>query len=340
MKEGKKLKDILKIRESIIILYRKNEKWLIPILKFLIGMYAFSFVNKIGYMEALNNPAFMVVMGVLSIFLPLVWIAFFMILMVITHLLAASIEVAVIVGIFLICFQIFYIRVFPKESLLIFAMVVGYYFNLPYLVVLLGGLYIGLSAIPAVAIGTLIWHCIPMIKELCTGGGSDLTNIAIDDLLEIPAVFANIYARIMSFVANEQAWLISAIIFAMIIVLIYIITSVEIDYANYVAIGVGAFINILGFILAIILVKLEIGIIGLIFFTIISAAIAAVVQFFSRVLDYSSAERIQFEDEEYYYYVRAIPKVPIKYSKLKKKASRTTKLTKPKMTKTVKAADK
>ncbi len=285
-------------------------------------MYAFSFVNKIGYMQALDNMTFPLIMGVLSIFLPVPWISFFMILIVIAQLLVASIEVAVIVGIFMLCLQIFYVRVFPKESILIFAMIVGYYFNVPYLPVVLGGLYIGLSAIPAVAMGTLIWHSISVIKGLCEKGGTDFTNIEMSEILEIPTAFANIYSEIMSFIANEQAWIVSAIIFVMIIVLIYIITTVEIDYAHYLAIGVGAFINILGFILAMILVDFDMGVLGLIFSTLFSAGIAAIVQFFNRVLDYSSAEKVQFEDDEYYYYVRAIPKVPIKYAKTKKKSAK------------------
>ena len=319
------LKDLLKIRETIILLYKKNEKWVKPILKFLIGMFAFSFVNKIGYMQSLNNFAFAVIMGVLSVFLPVSWISFFIILIVMAHLVVASLEVAVIVGIFLICFQIFYIRVFPKESILIFAMIVGYYFKIPYLVVILGGIYIGVSAIPAVAIGTLIWYSVPMIKELCANGGSDFANMAVSDILEIPAVFANIYTNIMSFVANEQIWIVSAIIFAMIIGLIYVILLVDIDYSNYIAISVGGFINILGFILAALLAKLQIGIIGLIASTVISMAIAAVVQFFSMVLDYSAAERVQFEDDDYYYYVKAVPKVSVKHIKDKIKPIKTKK---------------
>lgn len=42
---------------------------------------------------------------------------------------------------------------------------------------------------------------------------------------------------------------------------------------------------------------------------IISMLVAAVVQFFSGVIDYTREERFEFEDEEYYYYVKAIPKV-------------------------------
>jgi len=32
------------------------------------------------------------------------------------------------------------------------------------------------------------------------------------------------------------------------------------------------------------------------------------VSFFARNLDYNRIERVQFEDDEYYYYVKAVPK--------------------------------
>ena len=42
--------------------------------------------------------------------------------------------------------------------------------------------------------------------------------------------------------------------------------------------------------------------------SVFSAAIAFVLQFFFFNLDYSRIERLQFEDDDYYYYVKAIPK--------------------------------
>ena len=41
---------------------------------------------------------------------------------------------------------------------------------------------------------------------------------------------------------------------------------------------------------------------------VISLLIAFVIQFLFFNLDYSRTERLQFEDDEYYYYVKAVPK--------------------------------
>ena len=38
---------------------------------------------------------------------------------------------------------------------------------------------------------------------------------------------------------------------------------------------------------------------------------ASLVQFFRFNLDYSRTEKVQFEDDEYYYYVKAVPKMTV-----------------------------
>ena len=45
--------------------------------------------------------------------------------------------------------------------------------------------------------------------------------------------------------------------------------------------------------------------------SIISCVIAFVIQFLFFNLDYSRTERLQFEDDEYYYYVKAVPKMAV-----------------------------
>jgi len=45
--------------------------------------------------------------------------------------------------------------------------------------------------------------------------------------------------------------------------------------------------------------------------TIISAGIVYIIQFFRFSLDYTRVENVQFEDDDYYYYVKAVPKINV-----------------------------
>ena len=52
-------------------------------------------------------------------------------------------------------------------------------------------------------------------------------------------------------------------------------------------------------------------VIGVIIGGAVSCVIAVVIQFLFFNVDYTRTERLQFEDDEYYYYVKAVPKAVI-----------------------------
>ena len=52
----------------------------------------------------------------------------------------------------------------------------------------------------------------------------------------------------------------------------------------------------------------NLSIVGLIVGSVVSAALAKALEFFVFNVDYSRTEYVQFEDDEYYYYVKAVPK--------------------------------
>ena len=43
--------------------------------------------------------------------------------------------------------------------------------------------------------------------------------------------------------------------------------------------------------------------------SLLAIAVAKVIEFFRFCVDYSRTEKVQFEDDEYYYYVKAVPKM-------------------------------
>ncbi|HOA81366.1 MAG TPA: hypothetical protein PKK61_09950, partial [Defluviitaleaceae bacterium] len=69
------------------------------------------------------------------------------ILLVTTHLVFVSVETAILIFAFLLIIYLLYIRLFPKQSLLIIAMLLAYFFKIPYLVPIFGGLFLGVSSI-------------------------------------------------------------------------------------------------------------------------------------------------------------------------------------------------
>ena len=77
------------------------------------------------------------------------------------------------------------------------------------------------------------------------------------------------------------------------------------------AIGSGAVLNIVLFLTGGLVMEVRISVIGLVLGTAVSFLLAMIVEFFMFSVDYSRTEYTQFEDDEYYYYVKAVPKMSI-----------------------------
>jgi hypothetical protein len=84
-----------------------------------------------------------------------------------------------------------------------------------------------------------------------------------------------------------------------------------IDYAWTIAIIAGALSDVMILLVGDLIFDTNVSILGLIVGTIFSVAIAKIVEFFDFHVDYSRTEKVQFEDDEYYYYVKAVPKITV-----------------------------
>ena len=86
------------------------------------------------------------------------------------------------------------------------------------------------------------------------------------------------------------------------------VRRMEVDNAWTLAIISGALIQIAGLFVGYIVLGVTGKTLWLIVGNIISLLIAFILQFLFMNLDYARTERVQFEDDDYYYYVKAVPK--------------------------------
>ena len=106
---------------------------------------------------------------------------------------------------------------------------------------------------------------------------------------------------------NREMYLVLAIM-VVTLVIVYIIRKMSIEHAWAVAIIFGILFEAVGMIAGDMVLGISGKTITILVGSIISCVIAFVIQFLFFNLDYSRTERLQFEDDEYYYYVKAVPK--------------------------------
>ncbi len=128
---------------------------------------------------------------------------------------------------------------------------------------------------------------------------------------------------------SNREMVITIAAFGITVILVYIIRRLSMDYAWTIAMTAGAVVNIMVLLVGDLMFDTNVALFGVIVGTIISFLLVMVLQFFVFNVDYSRTEKVQFEDDEYYYYVKAVPKVTVARAEKKVKQINTQRTAKP-----------
>lgn len=293
--------NLLVMKEHLKTFYAKYDVYITPILRFLLALISLVMINQnIGYMYRLKNPAIVVVIALLCSFLPVNMIIVFCALYIVLHVYALSMECAIVVFALILLMFLLYFRFSPKDTLAVLFTPLCFALNIPYVVPLTMG-FVGtpLSSI-SVACGVIIYYVLNYIKV----NSQTLGNLEADSVIQ---KFKYVVDNLM----NNKTMLIMVIAFAITIVIVYLIRRMSIDHSWRIALGVGAILDLVVILMGDLFMDLNVSILGTIVGTVISVLLMVVLQFFLFSVDYTRTEFVQFEDDEYYYYVKAVPKMAV-----------------------------
>lgn len=102
-------------------------------------------------------------------------------------------------------------------------------------------------------------------------------------------------------------WL-TLVAFVAVILVVNLIRTRMFDYAWRIAIVAGGVTYIVIMLIGSIFMGISISVVSMIIFSVVSVLIGLVLEFFVYGGDYTRTERLEYEDDEYYYYVKAVPK--------------------------------
>ena len=289
---------LLICREFFQKIYSRYSMQVTIVLKFMLGCFVFYTINNnIGFMERLDNPVVIVGLAALSSFLPLMVMVLSAVLLIAAHLYTISIPVmGVTLFIFLILY-IFYFRFTPGKTWTILLVPMAFYFEIPFVVPIVFGLLGSpLLIVPAIS-GTVVYYLLYYIQNT----ESIYTAEGISEMIEVTVYF------IENIVLSEYQWLM-AFVLGIGVLVVYAIRSRSFDHSWKVAIAAGVVWLFGGIHLGTVYLGIEEPIVPLVVNLIIAAIIGVILEFFFFRVDYSRTEYLQFNDNEYYYYVKAIPK--------------------------------
>lgn len=292
---------LLELREKIKIFMGKYDVYIIPLLKFLLALAAFLMINgNVGFMERAKNPSISLILALMCSFLPVNLIAVFGGILILAHAYALSLEFFGIAFVMILLMVLLFFRTAPQYGYLLIVMPLAFALKIPYVVPLAMGLVGAPAAAISVACGTIVYYLLHYMKlntTMLSGTESESMQQKITYLID-------------NVVRNREMMLMAAA-FALTLLIVYVVRRMSIDYAWTIAIGTGAVVDFVVLLLGSMVMGVSLKVVPVLVGSIVSAGLAILLQLAVFSMDYSRTEYVQFEDDEYYYYVKAVPKLTI-----------------------------
>ena len=292
---------LLEFRESVKKFYQRYDTYLLPIIKFIFALIAFQTINKeIGYDARLKALPIILGLSLLSAFTPSAVMVLIAALISVLHVYFISPILSVIIVVILMILYLLFARYTPRHGYVLLAVPVLFLLKIPYLIPILLGLISTPIAMIPTSCGVVVYFLFQIIKSAITMQ----VNISLEDILQL-------YTHVIDSLTGNCQMIMTVVIFSLIIMVTYFIRRMSFDYAFEISILAGAFIGILGFLISYLILDKSDQILSMILGTIVSTGLVYIIHFFRLTLDYTGVEYAQFEDDVYYYYVKAVPKATV-----------------------------
>lgn len=292
------MSSLLELRENLRNFYSRNEVYLLPLLKFILALTTMLVINiNLGYMTKINNMVLVLLVALMCSFLPMNLMVVIAAIFVLMHSYAVSMECAIVAGgIFLLMFVLYY-RFTPKDTLIVLLLPLCFGLKIPFVIPIAVGLLCGPASVVSVACGVVAYYVIHFISA----NASMIMALDADDTVSK-------FRYVLDGVLKNKTMMIVLISFCAATIIVYVIRRLSVDHAWTIAMFVGAVTNVVILLVGNLLYGTDMSILSIVLGTVAALVAAKIVEFFSFNVDYTRTEYVQFEDDEYYYYVKAIPK--------------------------------
>lgn len=292
---------LLELRENLKKIYSRNEAFILPVIKFLLSFIVLSIINgKMGYMTKLDNMAIVLIVSLLCSFLPTGFMAFFAMMFAVLHMYALSIETAAVGLVVFLLLYLLFLRFTAKEALVVVLTPVLCMLKLPYVMPVAMGLIGTPASCVSVGCGVVVYYLLqtvitnaPTINSMGAEEATAKLRLLIDEML------------------GNKAMLVTIAAFAITVIVVYLIRRMSVDHSWTIAMVAGVMIEVMILLVGDLMYDTNLSIVSALLGAVVTLIACKIIEFFRFCLDYSRTEKVQFEDDEYYYYVKAVPKMTV-----------------------------
>lgn len=288
---------LLEMKQKIKNFYGEHDTWLLPLLKFLLAFLVFQTINStLGFLEALDNIFIVLILSIICAVLPLNGMAVLGCIMIVAHCYGVGVEVAAFSVLLLLLLMILFLRFTSRDNLALILTPAAFSLHMPAAVPVGAGLLRGPSCAVPACCGVVLYYFMEVVSDRSTVlQGKETESVQKLQIL------------LDALINNQEMWL-NILAFVVVLMVVYLISRTSSDYSWRIGDAAGAIIYILIMILGGMFLNVNINIGSVILSGVLAAVVGLVIEFAALGVDYSRSETTQFEDDEYVYYVKAVPK--------------------------------
>lgn len=301
----------IKVRNRLHIFFNRSDAWLRRLFSGLVMLVSlYTIQDNLGFSTLISSWWIIILLSVIGAFLPMSADALILSVYVILQMLALSSDIA---GVTLLLFVLFLLfsRAYQAQYMIHMAGVtVGYELHIPYIAPLWSGLFGAMGDVTTIIAGSTISYYLKLVK--------DNTPAILEGRVDVSAleILKSMFASPMFYIY------LAAMVSMFVIISLVRSTSTAHSWLLGTFLGVLAeFVIMLG---GLMFLNNQGRIAELIISNLVVLAVGLLMCLLFQDLDYNRVEHVQFEDDDYYYYVKAVPK--IKLADEEKRVKRITKV--------------
>ena len=295
-------------RETLIIFYKKQEYLLQPVFRFalslgLLLLLRSHLASHAPAGAALQSVLLNIIIALVCSMVPYGAAAGIVSLVMLWELYSLSLEAAGVCAAILLLCILLYFRFAPRDVVILLLMPAAFALNLHYAVPAVAGLLFGPGAAVPVVFGLiftryvlLVEESLPEISRAASEGGRTGADIL------------NNYRSLIDGMMKNRSLIILAAAFALTVLAVCFVRHLIIEHAWGTAIAAGFVLELAVLMAGNMRLGISVNLVRLLTGIVLSFILTHIVSFFAFNVDYLRVENVQFEDEDYYYYVKAVPK--------------------------------
>lgn len=291
---------IITLRDTLRKLYADYDVYLRPVLKF-VAAFAFLVIIKayLGINEETGSPLHVLILSAFCMFFPWGGITFACFAFILAGMFGTSYSMTLAAGMLFLMIMMLYFGFRPGNGIVLVLVMMGFILKVPYVLPLILGLSAGIGAVIPASLGILSMTLIDYYRN----NADHMTKTT--DL----SVVMNEFVTAIKSILTDSRMIVLILAVSLTIIIVRLISRLSADHAWTISIVTGVVILGLTVFIGSAYLEADTDVV----FELVALAVALLsalaYEFLFFNVDYKAKELLQFEDDEYYYYVKAVPKV-------------------------------